>query len=72
MVPHLEYYSDRDGFWTGSPNAFREFTPTAESRLNDNLVSRVVFRKDWPANPSFSAGRRRGQRAIRPCPSPAS
>jgi hypothetical protein len=56
LAPRLEYYSDRDGFWTGSPNAFREFTLTAESKLNDNLISRIEFRKDWSREPFFTRG----------------
>jgi len=54
LTPRLEYYSDRDGFWTGAPNTFREFTLTAESKLNDNLISRLEFRKDWSSQPFFS------------------
>lgn len=53
LAPRLEYYSDRDGFWTGAPNSFREFTLTAESKLNDNLISRLEFRKDWSREPFF-------------------
>lgn len=53
LAPRLEYYSDRDGFWTGAPNSFREFTLTAESKLNDNLISRLEFRKDWSSQPFF-------------------
>ncbi len=53
LAPRLEYYSDRDGFWTGAPNTFREFTLTAESKLNDNLISRLEFRKDWSSQPFF-------------------
>ncbi len=56
LAPRFEHYSDRDGFWTGSPNAFREFTLTAESRLNDNLISRLEFRKDWSREPFFQRG----------------
>lgn len=53
LSPRLEYYSDRDGFWTGAPNSFREFTLTAESKLNNNLISRLEFRKDWSSEPFF-------------------
>ena len=56
LAPRFEYYSDRDGFWTGAPNAFREFTLTAESKLNDNLISRLEFRKDWSREPFFQRG----------------
>lgn len=53
LAPRLEYYSDRDGFWTGAPNSFHEFTLTAESKLNNNLISRLEFRKDWSSEPFF-------------------
>lgn len=55
IAPRLEYYSDRDGFWTGAPNAFREFTLTAESKLNNNLISRLEFRRDWSSHPFFQS-----------------
>jgi hypothetical protein len=55
LAPRFEHYSDTDGFWTGSPNRFREFTLTAESRLNDCLISRLELRKDWSSQPFFQA-----------------
>ncbi|MCX7604736.1 MAG: porin, partial [Bryobacteraceae bacterium] len=56
LAPRLEHYSDSDGFWTGAPSRFREFTLTAESRLNDCLISRLELRKDWSDRPIFEAG----------------
>jgi len=62
LSPRFEHYSDRDGFWTGRPNRFREFTLTAESRLNDCLISRLEFRKDWSRHPWFEQGPGEGLR----------
>lgn len=56
LAPRLEHYSDRSGFWTGSPARFREFTLTAESRLNDCLISRLELRRDWASRPFFETG----------------
>ncbi|MGC8760087.1 MAG: outer membrane beta-barrel protein [Bryobacteraceae bacterium] len=56
ISPRVEHYSDRNGFWTGSPNWFREYTLTAESRLNDCLISRLEIRKDWSREPFFEMG----------------
>lgn len=56
LSPRLEHYSDRDGFWTGAPTRFREFTLTAESRLNDCLISRLELRRDWADRPFFETG----------------
>lgn len=56
IAPRLEHYSDTHGFWTGSPNRFREFTLTAESKLNDCLISRLELRKDWSREPYFLHG----------------
>lgn len=58
VSPRLEHYSDADGFWTGSPTRFREFTITAESRLNDCLISRLELRRDWASRPFFETGAR--------------
>jgi len=55
LGPRFGHYSDTDGFWTGSPNRFREFTLTAESKLNDCLLSRLELRKDWSSQPFFQA-----------------
>ncbi len=56
LAPRLEYYSDKDGFWTGTPQAFKEFTITGEFKLNESIISRLEYRKDWSDQPFFQVG----------------
>jgi hypothetical protein len=56
VSPRLEYYSDSDGFWTGTPQAFKEFTLTGEWKFNESFISRVEYRKDWSDMPYFQVG----------------
>lgn len=56
IAPRLEYYSDKDGFWTGTPQAFKDFTLTGEMKLNDSFITRLEYRKDWSDQPYFQVG----------------
>lgn len=56
IAPRLEYYSDKDGFWTGTQQAFKDFTITGEMKLNDSFISRLEYRKDWSDRPFFQVG----------------
>lgn len=60
VAPRVEYYSDTDGFWTGTPQAFKEFTLTGEWKLNESFISRVEYRKDWSDQPYFQVGQTPG------------
>jgi len=53
ISPRVEYYSDSDGFWTGTPQAFKEFTLTGEAKLNESIIAKVEVRKDWSDQPFF-------------------
>lgn len=59
--PRIEYYSDKDAFWTGTAQAFKEFTGTAEWKFNDSFISRAEFRKDWSNQPYFQVGQDPGK-----------
>jgi hypothetical protein len=56
FAPRLEYYSDTDGFWTGTPQAFKEFTGTVEWKFNESFISKAEYRKDWSDQPYFQVG----------------
>jgi len=56
IAPRLEYYSDKDGFWTGTSQAFKEFTLTGELKLNESVITRLEYRRDWSDQPYFQVG----------------
>lgn len=60
IAPRLEYYSDKDGFWTGTPQAFKDFTLTGEMKINESIISRLEYRKDWSDQPFFQVGQTPG------------
>ena len=53
LIPRLEYYNDRDGYWTGLPQQLNEFTITGEAKLNDSFFTRLEYRRDWSSQPYF-------------------
>lgn len=57
VAPRLEYFKDRDGFSTGTPQALKEFTLTGEYKVwGDNgtaLLSRLEYRHDWSNHTVF-------------------
>ena len=56
ISPRLEYYSDTNGFWTGTPQAFKEFTLTGEAKINESFLTRVEWRRDMSDQPFFQVG----------------
>jgi len=53
FAPRLEYYSDKDGYWTALPQALKEFTATGEYKINDSFITRLEWRRDWSDQPYF-------------------
>jgi hypothetical protein len=52
IAPRIEWFKDRDGFSTGTPQTLKEFTITGEYKIAHRnghaaLLSRVEFRRDW-------------------------
>ena len=56
ISPRIEWYNDRDGFATGTPQKLKEFTFTGEYKIHDGIVSRLEFRRDWSDQPFFHRG----------------
>lgn len=57
LSPRAEYYSDRDGFITGTPQNLKEVTMTAEYKWREGLLSRFEYRRDWSDREVFERGR---------------
>ncbi len=47
LAPRFEWYNDADGFITGTPQALKEFTMTAEVKHSQGLIFRAEYRRDW-------------------------
>ncbi|MBI4443746.1 MAG: outer membrane beta-barrel protein [Acidobacteria bacterium] len=47
LIPRFEFYSDPMGFTTGARQQLKEFTITPEFIINENLVTRFEYRRDW-------------------------
>jgi hypothetical protein len=45
--PRFEWYDDHDGFTTGSRQAVKDFTITSEHKINNGLLTRFEYRKDF-------------------------
>ncbi|MBM3736837.1 MAG: porin [Acidobacteria bacterium] len=56
LSPRYEYYDDKNGFITGTPQHLQEFTMTAEMKLKKGFVSRLEYRRDWSNQPFFDRG----------------
>jgi hypothetical protein len=51
-----EYYNDHDGFTTGTPQHFNEFTTTFEKLVAHHIISRFEYRRDMSNLPAFLKG----------------
>jgi hypothetical protein len=47
VAPRFEWYDDTDGFITGTAQALKEFTLTAEIKHSQGLIFRAEYRRDW-------------------------
>ena len=47
LAPRFEWYNDADGFVTGTAQALKEFTMTAELKHSAGLIVRAEYRRDW-------------------------
>ena len=60
----LEYFDDRDGFRTGTPQKVKEVTLTPEFRVAKNLIVRPEYRHDWSDKEFFDSGNKKEQDTI--------
>ena len=49
----FEYFSDRNGLYSGTSQALKEFTGTYEYKFGEGLLTRVEYRRDWSNVPFF-------------------
>ncbi len=49
----FEYFDDRNGLYSGTTQALKEFTGTYEYRFGEGLLTRVEYRRDWSNVPFF-------------------
>ena len=56
LATRYEYYDDHNGFTTGAPQHFNEFTETFERKVAGSLITRLEFRRDMSNQPSFVKG----------------
>jgi outer membrane murein-binding lipoprotein Lpp len=53
IAGRAEYLSDRNGLFSGTSQALKEFTGTYEYKVADGLLTRLEYRRDWSNNPFF-------------------
>ncbi|MBI3681412.1 MAG: porin [Acidobacteria bacterium] len=67
FAPRVEWFKDRDGFATGSPQSLKEVTLTGEYKIwganGSALLSRIEYRRDWSDQAVFD--RARGQSSVK-------
>jgi hypothetical protein len=56
ISPRFEWYEDRDGFTTGLAQTIRGGTLTSEFNVDDQLFTRVEYRRDVSNRPFFANG----------------
>ena len=47
LIPRFEFYNDPMGYTTGVRQQLKEFTITPEFLINENMVTRFEYRRDW-------------------------
>ncbi|MEO8049316.1 MAG: porin [Acidobacteriota bacterium] len=56
ITPRLEWFNDHNGGSTGTAQAVKEFTITAEAKAAQGVLARLEYRYDWSTAPFFQAG----------------
>jgi hypothetical protein len=56
FATRAEWFSDYDGYMTGTKQSMEEITLTGEYKLNRFLMGRLEFRNDWSDKPVFEKG----------------
>lgn len=60
LSPRIEYYNDLKGFITGTPQALKEFTMTADLKMKEGFLARFEYRRDWSDKPFYDRGNEAG------------
>jgi hypothetical protein len=56
LATRYEYFDDRNGFNTGTPQHFNEFTGTFERIVAKHLITRWEYRRDMSNRLTFAKG----------------
>jgi len=56
ITPRLEWFNDHNGGSTGSAQALKEFTITAEMKAAQGVLARLEYRHDWSDQAFFQSG----------------
>jgi hypothetical protein len=56
ISPRYDWYKDRDGFITLTPQTLQSFTITGDYRMKEGFLTRVEYRRDWSNQPYFDRG----------------
>lgn len=56
LSPRIEYYNDKKGFITGTKQALKEFTLTADFKMKEGFLTRLEYRRDWSNEGFFDRG----------------
>jgi hypothetical protein len=49
----FEYFSDRNGLYSGTDQALKEFTGTYEYKFGEGFLTRLEYRRDWSNVPFY-------------------
>jgi hypothetical protein len=49
----FEYFNDRNGLYSGTAQALKEFTGTYDYKVGEGLLTRLEYRRDWSNVPFF-------------------
>jgi len=53
FIPRVEWFSDPNGFSTGTVQSIKEVTLTGEYQISKSITTKVEFRNDWSSRPIF-------------------
>jgi Putative beta-barrel porin-2, OmpL-like. bbp2 len=56
ITPRLEWFNDHNGGSTGTSQALKEFTITAEMKAAQGVLARLEYRHDWSDQAFFQSG----------------
>jgi hypothetical protein len=56
ISPRYDWYKDKDGFITLTPQTLQEFTITADYRMKEGFLTRFEYRRDWSNALFFDRG----------------
>ena len=56
LTPRFEWFSDHNGFSTGTAQKLKEFTITGEIKMKEGFFTRLEYRRDWSDVAFFERG----------------